>query len=176
MQKYLRILKSVSLIIMLAAAFSRPGQASEQIVLTSDQSKLIRLTEVPATIVVGNPSIADVTTDGKMMFFHPRGFGVTNVLVLDSQGKKLGDYLVHIIYEDSYSVAMYGPAGRTTYSCRKDCEPVMRIGDGAGFFDTYQAQTRDKNSLAASQALGEELFMARQSNQSYVVTLPSNPQ
>ena len=61
--------------------------------LTSDQSQLVKLADVPATVVVGNPSIADVTTDGRRLFFHPRGYGVTNVLVLDADGKKLGDYL-----------------------------------------------------------------------------------
>lgn len=173
MRKYSELLVYVSLVVLTAVTVARPVLAAEQIVLTSDQSQLVRLKEAPGTIIVGNPSIADVTTDGKTMFFHPRGYGVTNVLVLDIAGKKLGDYLVRIVYEDSDSVAMYGPGGRMTYSCRRDCEPIMRIGDNAGFFDGYQAQVRSKNSLAAGQAMGEELFSTRQTATPFVISSPN---
>lgn len=109
----------------------------------------------PSTVVVGNPAVADVTTDGALIYFHPRGYGLTNVIVLDSDGHKLGDYVVRVIFEDSYSVSMYSPAGRKTFSCRRDCEPMMRIGDTSSFFSGYSQQVSEKNSLATSQALGE---------------------
>jgi len=156
---------------LLVVIAPRPGLAAQEIVLTSDQSQLVKLADVPATVVVGNPSIADVTTDGRRLFFHPRGYGVTNVLVLDADGKKLGDYLVRIIYEDSYSVAMHEPGGRKTYSCRRDCEPVLRIGDETEFFDDYRDQAQNKSVLASWQALGEEFILPNNDNP-YVVSFP----
>lgn len=155
------------------AGLSQPGPASaaEEILLNSDQSRLIALPIIPATIVVGNPSIADVTTDGNRLFFHPRSYGVTNVIILDMEGKKARDYLVRVIYEDSYGVSMYQPAGRKSYSCRKDCEPVMRIGDEDSFFSESGAQARSKSGFAASQALGEEL-VSRGGNSPYGTSPP----
>lgn len=131
------------------------AQAAQQLVLVSDQTQIVKLPEAPATVVIGNPTIADVTTEGSSLFFHPRGFGVTNVLALDAEGKKLADYQVRVVFEDSYSVSMYAPGGRETFSCRRDCEPMMRIGDNMGFLTGYATQVTAKNNLAAHQAMGE---------------------
>lgn len=127
---------------------SIPANAAQEIVLTADQSQIIRLPEAPVTLLIGNPSIADATSEGNMLFLHPKGYGLTNVQALDKDGKKLGDYLVRIIYDDSYSVSMYSPNGRETYSCRRDCEPALRIGDETGHFGAYAAQLGTKGSLA----------------------------
>ena len=142
----------------LAAIAPGPAQAAQEIVLMADQSQIMKLPQPPATLVVGNPSIADVTIDGNSLFFHPRGYGLTNVLALDAKGRKLGDYLVRVIYDDSYSVSMYDPAGRQTYSCRRDCEPTLRIGDERNFFTDYTTQASGKNNLASGQAMGEDLL------------------
>jgi Pilus formation protein N terminal region len=139
MRYYLRnigILKSC----LLALALSTDAQAAQEIVLVSDQSQIVKLPEIPTTVLVGNPAIADITIEGKSMFVHPKGYGLTNILALDQDGKKLGDYQVRVIYEDSYSVSMYGPEGRQTYTCRKDCEPTVRIGDVNEYFSTNIGQ------------------------------------
>ena len=156
-QKYLALLFLCP--ISLGGVSAVPARAAQEIVLISDQSKIIKLPQPPATLVVGNPAVADVTTDGSSLFFHPRGYGLTNVLALDGNGKKLGDYLVRVIFEDSYSVSMYDPAGRRTFTCRKDCEPNLRIGDEEEFFSGYTGQVSAKNSLASSQAMGEDMLV-----------------
>lgn len=136
--------------IMLLLLPSAPARAAQEIVLTADQSQIVKLPEAPVTLLIGNPAIADATTEGKLLFLHPKGYGLTNIQALDGDGKKLGDYLVRIIYDDSYSVSMYSPGGRETYSCRKDCEPVLRIGDSLGHFSAYAGQVGTKGSLAST--------------------------
>lgn len=146
-------------VIMTAAAAvvaaPSPADAAQEIVLTSDQSQILKLPEAPATLLLGNPSVADVTTDGTSLFLHPRGYGLTNLIALDSDGKKLGDYLIRVIYEDSYSLSMYSPGSRKTYSCRRDCQTTLRIGDADSFFSNYASQLQSKNSLAQGQPMGE---------------------
>lgn len=144
--------------VMFTLLHAAPAQAAQQLVLIADQTQMVKLPESPSTVVVGNPSVADVTTEGNVLFFHPRGFGVTNVIALDPKGRKLADYVVRVVFEDSFSVSMYSPGSRETFSCRQDCEPMMRIGDRPGFFSGYSSQVSSKNSLAAGQALGEELL------------------
>lgn len=169
MIEYLRILRFGILPLLLAGILQgQSAQAAQQLVLVSDQTQILKLPEAPATVVVGNPAIADVTTEGSSLFFHPRGFGVTNVLALDAEGKKLADYQVRVIFEDSYSVSMYAPGGRETFSCRRDCEPMMRIGDTTGFLTDYAAQVIAKNNLASRQAMGE--YDGLQSRSSTVIT------
>lgn len=150
--KYSRILGFFISTLACLAAAPQQASAAQEIVLTADQSQFLRLPMAPATIVVGNPAIADVTSDGSSLFFHPKGFGVTNVLALDGSGRKLGDYLVRVIYDDAYSVTIYAPGNRESYSCRNNCEPTMRIGDGKDYFDLYFGQAQDKFDLANTQA------------------------
>lgn len=169
-QKF-RIL-SVLCKLLLSATIAASAPNVQDVVLQSDQSQLVILPDEPATVVVGNPAIADITIEGKTLFVHPRAFGVTNIIALDASGQRLGEYLVHIVYEDSYGMATYSPSGRQSYSCRKDCEPVMRIGDRKGFFDDFNSQAKNKNALAAAQALGEELLVRPPSS---FTIIPSGP-
>jgi hypothetical protein len=133
-----------------------PLLAAESIQVTADQSTLISLPDLPATVVVGNPSIADVTLDGQIMFVHPRGPGLTNIVVLGNNGAPIADYQVHVIYDDPDSLAVYSPGGRDTYSCTRDCAPVVRVGDNQDFFNAAAGQVKAKSELAASQAPGGE--------------------
>lgn len=135
-----------------------PARAAQEIVLIADQSKVVKLSQVPATLLVGNPAVADVTIDGNSLFLHPRGYGLTKIVALDAKGAQLGDFLVRVIFEDSYSVSMYSPGGRETFSCRRDCEPSMRIGDESSFFQNYASQVNGKNDLAFSQSKGEDVM------------------
>lgn len=158
MKEYFRIQRIARTFCALAILLHTPAaRAAQPLVLIADQTQIVRLPESPTTVVVGNPAVADVTTEGNALFFHPRGFGLTNVIALDNQGRKLADYMVRVVFEDSFSVSMYRPGSRQTYSCRKDCEPLMRIGDQNDFFQDYSSQVLTKNSLAADQAMGEDL-------------------
>lgn len=105
--------------------------------------------------MVGDPGVADVTSQGKTMFLHPRGYGL-NIVVLDVAGKKLGDYLVRVIYEDQDSVAVYARSGRSTFTCTRDCEPTLRIGDNAGYSGSYTGSYAAKNGLSSSVTSGDE--------------------
>jgi hypothetical protein len=130
--------------------------AAQEVVLLADQSQIVTLPEPPTTLMVGNPAIANVTTDGRSLFLHPRAYGVTNVIALDANGKRLGDYIVRVIYQDSYSVSMYSPLGRETYTCLRDCDPALRIGDGLDHFASFALQATNKNKLAIDQATGDD--------------------
>ena len=144
--------------ILLTALISleSPAMATEEVILLADQSQIITLSQVPATLLVGNPAIANVTTDGRSLFLHPRAYGLTNVVALDADGNKLGEYLVRVIYQDGYGVSMYSPRGRETYTCLKDCEPVLRLGDGLDHFGNFLAETLSKNKLAIDQATADD--------------------
>lgn len=133
------------------------AHAAQEIVLTTDQTQIVKLPEAPTKIILGNPSVADVTTDGNTLLLNPRGYGLTNLIVLDDSGNKLGDYLIRVIFEDSYSLSMYSPGALRTYSCRKNCQMTLHIGDEAAYFDKYTTQLNSKNSLALGQPAGGSL-------------------
>lgn len=156
MRHYLRILAIFAMCLTgCGVAGAGKALAANEIVLNSDQSQILNLSKAPSTILLGNPSVADVTINGTSLYLHPRGYGVTNLIVLDEAGTKMGDYVLRVVYEDPYSVSMYSPSGRQTYSCRKDCEPTLQVGDEQQHFSNYQSQVRGKTGFATSQALGD---------------------
>src|SRR4051812_41249664 len=68
-----------------------PGAAAD-INVVLDRAKLEKLPDRVATIVVGNPLIADANVQsGNMMVVTGKGYGETNVLALDRAGTVLMD-------------------------------------------------------------------------------------
>ncbi|MCP1336866.1 pilus assembly protein N-terminal domain-containing protein [Futiania mangrovi] len=84
-------------------------------------------TERPVgSIVIGNPTIADVSVrDDSYLFLHGRSPGRTNLLVYDQQGGLIGDYLVLVTSSQEYVRLQRGPAARTHYACEPRCEQVL---------------------------------------------------
>ena len=85
------LLAAAALLATAAAAL-----AGEPVTARLDHSQIFTLARTPTTVVVGNPSIADVTLEGNNLYLHARAFGETNVLVLDDLGKQLANYDVTV--------------------------------------------------------------------------------
>src|SRR5690242_6333539 len=88
-------------VIMLGVAL--PARAEVQVVL--DQAKIIRMPARMATIVIGNPSIADVTVQKNgIAIVTGKTYGVTNLIVLDTSGEMLSEEQVVVKPADSQIV------------------------------------------------------------------------
>ncbi len=129
--------------------------SAEEITVAADQSQVISLDRTPGTVVVGNPTIADVTMQGNLLFVHGRVFGKTNIIVLDENGSQLGDYAINVLTEDSYNVVVFKPGIKETYTCKIDCESVLHIGDSGEYYKLISEQQKNKLSLAQGQKAGE---------------------
>ena len=141
-------------------AFNVPASASEQLTVTTDQSQIITVNRAPGTVVVGNPTIADVTIQGNQLFVHGRVFGKTNIIVLDENGSHLAEYMVNVVLEDDYNVVVFKAgvgAGiqKESYTCKTDCESVFHIGDSLDYYKLINEQQKNKLGLAQGQKPGE---------------------
>src|SRR5258708_14442982 len=77
---------------MIAFASIAPAQA-ETVSLVLDQASILKLPEKVATIIIGNPSVADGSLQsGGLLVVTAKAYGPTNLLALDSRGKPLADY------------------------------------------------------------------------------------
>ena len=142
------------------------AQAKEELTVSADHSQIVRMERAPGTVVVGNPSIADVTIQGNQLFIHGRGFGKTNVIVLDEAGNPLAEYAVNVQLEDDYNVAVFKGGGQqATYSCKTDCEAALHIGDDKDRFKLVQSQQNDKLGIAQGQKPGDETSSSGQGGQ-----------
>ena len=80
-------------------AGGQPGRARPltPIAVNVDQAKLVKLPAEVATIVVGNPLIADVTLqNGGIVVVTGKGYGATNFIAMDRAGEVLVDRLIQV--------------------------------------------------------------------------------
>jgi hypothetical protein len=123
--------------------------AAADFTVVMDQAKLVKLPDKVATIVVGNPMIADVSLQpGGIMVITGKGYGVTNLVVLDRVGTVLMQKTIEVEGPDADVVVMYRGIERETYSCTPICERRLTLGDGNVVFDTGVAQAGNRNALA----------------------------
>jgi Flp pilus assembly secretin CpaC len=145
-----------ALLFALAAASQTPSAvAAEPLTVFVDQAAVAKLPERVATIVIGNPLIADVTIQsGGTMVITGKGFGETNLLALDRTGNVLTEKTIVVQGPRDEVVVVYRGVQRETYSCQPSCERRITLGDGADFFNLTIGQTGARNSQAAAASPG----------------------
>ncbi|MFA6153968.1 pilus assembly protein N-terminal domain-containing protein [Mesorhizobium sp.] len=104
-----------------------PAMAGTGIQVTMNQAKIVKLSRPADTIVVGNPAIADASVqDASTIVLTGKGFGVTNLVVLDTDGKPIIDEQVTVVRQDASSVRIYRRAEIQTMSCTPYCESAFK--------------------------------------------------
>ena len=137
---------------LLLVPLTVPSSAAESTSVVVDQAKLIKLPERVATIVVGNPLIADVSLQpGSTMVVTGKSYGTTNVMALDRQGTVLVDRMVQVEGSTDKLVTVYRGVERESYSCTPICQRRVTLGDAPTYFDAVLGQS---GSLAHQASTG----------------------
>jgi len=109
--------------LLATASFIVPAKAGTGIEVTMNQAKIVKLSRPADTIVVGNPAIADASVqDASTIVLTGKGFGVTNLVVLDPEGSPIVDAQVTVVRQAASSVRIYRRAEVQTMSCTPYCE------------------------------------------------------
>lgn len=109
--------------LLAAATMSTAAFAEANIEVVMNEARIIKLTRPADTIVVGNPAIADASVqDASTIVLTGKGFGVTNLVVLDQQGAPIVDQQVVVTRQTVSSVRIYRRAQVQTLSCTPFCE------------------------------------------------------
>ncbi|MFC3327488.1 pilus assembly protein N-terminal domain-containing protein [Mesorhizobium cantuariense] len=109
--------------LLAATTFVAPAMAGAGIEVTMNQAKIVKLSRPADTIVVGNPAIADASVqDASTIVLTGKGFGVTNLVVLDTDGSPIVDEQVTVVRQAASSVRIYRRAEIQTMSCTPYCE------------------------------------------------------
>ncbi len=152
----MRNVLKLSAALLVCGLMAGTAHAATLLTLELDQSQVITVNADPASIVVGNPSIADASINGRQIFIHGHSFGQTNLMVFDQAGNKLVDYELTISHNTSNQVAIFsstpdeGPA-RYSYSCVPNCEANMIPGDGVNWTKNIILLNRAKYEFATGQ-------------------------
>lgn len=108
--------------------------AETQIVATIDQARLVKIPAGTETLVIGNPTIADVTLLRKnnLMVLTPKAFGETNFIALDGKGNPVAESMIQVVAGTNSLIVQRG-GERQSYSCAPRCQPIERLGDDAAY-------------------------------------------
>ena len=127
--------------------------APDAIAVNVDQARLVKLPAKVATIVVGNPLIADVTLqNGGVVVVTGKGYGATNFIAMDSTGEVLVDREIQVEGPTEELVTVYRGVDRETYSCTPVCQRRMTLGDGDSYFKSVSDQANALSTQASGSA------------------------
>ncbi|MGH6675019.1 MAG: pilus assembly protein N-terminal domain-containing protein, partial [Xanthobacteraceae bacterium] len=138
---------------LLIAVVAAPPAYAAPVSVQLDRAKLIKLPDRAATVVVGNPLIADLSIQPHdLAVITGKGYGATNFIVLDKDGAVLAEHTVEVQGPTDPTVVVYRGALRETYSCTPECSRRITLGDDPDYFTKTMTETSSRNSQALAAA------------------------
>ena len=122
-------MKRTALILALAvtAVATTATAQSAPLNVEIDRSARIALRGAAASVIVGNPAIADVTVvDANTLFITGKGYGVTEIIAVDALGRPLFQSQVVVSAGSAGSVRVWRGAQATEMACGTSCSPSVR--------------------------------------------------
>ncbi len=135
-----------------AAVFGASSAQADSLTVNIDEAQIIKLPERVATVVIGNPLIADASLQsGGILIVTGKGLGSTNLMALDRTGRVVMDKAVQVLGVSTNRdvVVVFKGVDRESYSCSPDCERRLTLGDAPAYFNAILSQTGTRNSQAA---------------------------
>ena len=145
---------------VLAAIFSltlcllpKYADAQEILTLQLDRARIVEMPAGTHTLVLGNPSIADVTVLKRQnrLVLNARAFGETNMIALDARGVALAELVLRVRSADHGLIVQRGME-RESWSCNPRCEPAVDPGDASRYMGEVISQAGRRNEFAAPQS------------------------
>lgn len=125
------ILYSAAMAALLCAI--APSARAESVVVALDHSARLHVAGAAQSVVVGNPAVADVTVvDSHTIYVSGRGYGVTDVVVLDSGGHSLFSGEVQVTTPNTGRVSVWRGSDRTDMACAPSCQASVRSAAAKG--------------------------------------------
>lgn len=153
LRRQARICLLVAAAVLASPAVGLAEPTVDTIAVNVDQAKLVRLPGKVATIVVGNPLIADVTLQpGGMLVVTGKGYGATNFIALDRAGEILIDRQIQVEGPSDRLVTVYRGVERESYSCVPLCQRRVTLGDSDAYFNNTMSQAGSLSSNASGNA------------------------
>ena len=141
------IIRSISLFIAMFVPMH--GALADDFLVQFDQSRLLRLARPAHDVIVGNPSIADVSIQGsRLLVVTGKSFGVTNLIVLDDDGAVIINRKMIVQGDDAKFVNLQKGVTRQSYNCFPTCQPALVIGDQAEFGAALSSSIQQKVSIS----------------------------
>jgi Flp pilus assembly secretin CpaC len=118
-----------SLLVAAVAALTAtaPIAQAQSLNVEIDRSARVALRGSAASVIVGNPLIADVTVvDANTLFVTGKGYGVTEVIAVDGVGRTIYQGDIVVTGGSTGSVRVWRGAQATEMACAASCSTSIR--------------------------------------------------
>lgn len=139
--------------VLVLAAADTASAIEDSVVVEMNRAKVVRLDQPAATVILGNPAIADALVQNRtMLVITGKSYGSTNLIVLDPAGETVEDLTLHVTAVNDGSVTMQKGTTRLSFSCNPVCERTLAVGDSKDPFSELDSQIQSSLGLAQGQA------------------------
>ncbi len=102
---------------------SADSSSSVGINVVLNHAKVVKLSRSASTVIIGNPEIADATIqDPETIVLTGRGFGQTNLVILDGEGTPILDERIAVARDVASTIRVYRRSEIENLSCEPECE------------------------------------------------------
>ncbi len=135
-------------------AAAQTGQVSVEM----DKARTLRLPAPAATVIVGNPMVADAgVQDRHTLIITGKSYGLTNLIVLDAQGEIVlsADLVVtEPNAPQTALVSLHRGSSRYSYACASggSCQSLPMLGDSPAAYDALNQQRAAQLEASRSEA------------------------
>lgn len=130
-------------VIAAAATVSMAGAAGA-VSVRLDETTIVTLRSPAGDVIVGNPSIADVSLLGPdRIAILGRGYGVTNIIVTDRMGHTVFSQEVSVTPVETGRVSVYRGTLLSNFTCSPRCARTPLPGEDKASSDPYASGYKD---------------------------------
>jgi hypothetical protein len=128
--------------------------AVPSIALPMDEVRVVAFSHPVSTVYVGNPTVADVSViDSRHAFVLGKGFGATNLVALDVDGKQVVNEHITVFGHTGSTVILHRGTAQATYTCASSrCETSPMPGDDKDTFATRMDQAEKHQDMGVKAA------------------------
>ena len=137
------------------AAAAAPAWAAA-IGVRVDENTIVDLRAPASSVVVGNPSIADVNLiNPRRMVILGRSYGLTNIIVTDQMGRAIFQREINVAAAPTGRVSLYRGPLITNFACSPHCERTPMPGEDKTVYDPATTAYKDYDERNRTDAVGQ---------------------
>ena len=140
------------LLVVGALGIALTSARAEQLDIVLDRAQVFKIPENSKTLILGNPTIADVSIIQRgLMVVTGKAFGLTNLVTLDADGKQLANTMVRVTASTEQMVTVTRAMENETLHCPDAgvCSNTVTLGDSDLSFGKISGQVPRRQGLAA---------------------------
>lgn len=122
-----RIAPAIAAIMLITVAPLSAAAQSRALDVEIDRVQRVQLRGAASSVIVANPEVADVTVvDASTLFVTGRGFGSTELVVVDALGRTLFQTVVNVTAPAEGHVRVWRGGQSVDMACGMSCAPSQR--------------------------------------------------